>query len=57
MVMLDLPLQVQGKEFTDALIENAKRLKMFLDLVVNPANISKLIHETSSVLVKHVCFE
>lgn len=44
MVLLDLPRNERTKEFMTLIIGNTKRFTLFLDKVVNPVSICKLVN-------------
>lgn len=51
MVLLDLPRNERTDEFMTLIIGNTKRFKLFLDKVVNPVSICKLVNNHGEVLV------
>lgn len=54
MLLLDLPASLQSQDFLVHIKGNIKRLQMFLNKIVNPISICKLIQRVDAVIVDEV---
>lgn len=54
MVLLDLPQNDRSEEFLTLIIGNTRRFKLFLEKLVNPVSICKLINEYGYVTTEHI---
>lgn len=55
MIMLDLPIGDRTEEFYTLIIGNTRRFKLFLEKIVNPVSIAKLINEFGNVVTDPIC--
>lgn len=54
MLLLDLPASLQSQDFLVHIKGNIKRLQLFLNKIVNPISICKLIQRVDAVIVDEV---